>query len=104
MENYYNELIKKVETGQPLNKKEIRNIRVALKMNDAFDEVLNVELGLSEAVTIEKQIRDTVTISVNEYANLENRSEWLSCLEQAGVDNWEGYSYARDLLHEGDED
>ena len=24
-------------------------------------------------------------------------SEWLSCLEQAGVDNWEGYNIAVDI-------
>ena len=28
---------------------------------------------------------------------LEKRDEWLSCLEAAGVDNWEGYDIAIDM-------
>lgn len=28
---------------------------------------------------------------------LEKRDEWLSCLEQAGVDNWEGFGVAIDI-------
>ena len=28
---------------------------------------------------------------------LEKRDEWLSCLEQAGVDNWEGLGVAVDI-------
>jgi len=29
--------------------------------------------------------------------HLEERDAWLDCLEIAGVDNWEGYSYACDI-------
>lgn len=29
--------------------------------------------------------------------NLLERDKWLSCLEQAGVDNWEGYGIAIDI-------
>ena len=35
-----------------------------------------------------------------ENEKLEERSDWLSCLESAGVDNWEGYDYAVDLSEE----
>lgn len=28
---------------------------------------------------------------------LEDRDEWLQCLENAGVDNWEGFSLAQDI-------
>ena len=35
-----------------------------------------------------------------EIAELEKRDKWLRCLETAGVDNWEGYDYAKDLLDE----
>ena len=31
---------------------------------------------------------------------LEKRDKWLRCLETAGVDNWEGCDYAKDLLDE----
>lgn len=36
-------------------------------------------------------------------AKLEKRDEWLSCLEEAGVDNWEGYSVAHSILQERNE-
>lgn len=34
---------------------------------------------------------------------LEERDEWLSCLEQAGVDNWEGFGIAKDILNREEE-
>ena len=40
---------------------------------------------------------DMVTITKEEYNELCNIRSWLNCLEVAGVDNWEGYSYAKDL-------
>lgn len=43
---------------------------------------------------------DTVTITRKEYDRLVKDSEWLSCLEAAGVDNWEGYDYAIEMMHE----
>ena len=43
-----------------------------------------------------------VTISQEEYDNLVDRSEWLGYLEQAGVDNWEGYGIAQDYRAEAE--
>jgi hypothetical protein len=43
---------------------------------------------------------ETVTISKKEYESLKEDARWLQCLEGAGVDNWEGYDYARELLNE----
>ena len=40
---------------------------------------------------------DEVTISRAEYEFLVAREDWLSCLEEAGVDNWEGIPYAHEL-------
>jgi len=39
----------------------------------------------------------TVTISAKRYKQLMDDSEWLRCLEAAGVDNWEGFSYAQEM-------
>lgn len=39
-----------------------------------------------------------VTISVEEHLRLLERDRWLTALEEAGVDNWEGISNAHDLL------
>ena len=44
-----------------------------------------------------------VTITQEEYDELLKRSDWLDCLESAGVDNWCGYEYAQELSREGDE-
>ena len=42
----------------------------------------------------------TITISTKEYEDLLEDSKFLDALRQAGVDNWEGYSFAQDLLDE----
>ena len=36
----------------------------------------------------------TVTIPKQEYDRLEKDSQWLACLEMAGVDNWDGIEEA----------
>jgi len=44
--------------------------------------------------------KDIVVLTQEEYDELVKRSEWLGWLEQAGVDNWDGYSYAFELRDE----
>ena len=41
-----------------------------------------------------------VTISKLEYDQLLENSEFLECLEAAGVDNWSGYDYASEMMEE----
>lgn len=46
----------------------------------------------------------SVTLTKKEYEELLESHVWLSCLEAAGVDNWEGYDDAcniRDDMLEG---
>lgn len=43
-------------------------------------------------------MEETVTISKKEYFNLLQRDLELAALNDAGVDNWEGYDIARDYL------
>ena len=40
---------------------------------------------------------EMVTISKEEYDELIERSNWLGCLEGAGVDDWDGYDYAQEM-------
>jgi len=47
-----------------------------------------------------KNMNETITIPKSEYESLLEDSEWLRCLENAGVDNWEGIDFARELLNE----
>jgi hypothetical protein len=40
---------------------------------------------------------EMITITKKEYDELIKRDNWLLCLENAGVDNWEGFCFAKDL-------
>lgn len=46
---------------------------------------------------------ETVTISKKEYESLLEDSKWLKCLKGAGVDNWSGYDFAREIWREKNE-
>lgn len=43
---------------------------------------------------------ETVTISKQEYDKLKKRDEFLSALEAAGVDNWDGIEYAHEIMED----
>ena len=43
---------------------------------------------------------ETITISKKEYESLLQDSKKLSALEGAGVDNWQGYDEAMELIRE----
>ena len=43
---------------------------------------------------------ETVTISEEEYDRLIENERFLCALQGAGVDNWDGYSDAQDILEE----
>lgn len=47
-------------------------------------------------------IEETVTISKKEYDELVKNSQFLECLRGAGVDNWDGYSCAWEMMDEYD--
>lgn len=45
---------------------------------------------------------EMVTITKEEYEELLNDRRVLVALEMAGVDNWDGYDYAMEILEEED--
>lgn len=47
---------------------------------------------------------DTVTISRKMYEELIESQRWLTALKSAGVDNWDGYDFAKEILEEWDND
>jgi hypothetical protein len=51
-------------------------------------------------VNIRKRESDLITISKKEYDELIKDRNKLSALKSAGVDNWEGYDTALDILEE----
>lgn len=40
---------------------------------------------------------ELITITKKEYDSLKESQQWLTCLEDAGVDNWQGIEYAYEL-------
>jgi len=40
---------------------------------------------------------ETITITVKEYKRLKDTLRWVKCLEEAGVDNWEGMDDAIEI-------
>lgn len=51
-------------------------------------------------------MEEMITITKSEYDELFEAYQWLASLEAAGVDNWEGISFAHELHREehGDKD
>ena len=46
---------------------------------------------------------ETITIKKATYRWLYKRNKWLCALEAAGVDNWEGYGWARETMEDDDD-
>ena len=46
---------------------------------------------------------DTVTITKKRHTELINTERWMNCLEAAGIDNAEAYSYAYEIQSEDPE-
>lgn len=73
-----------------------------------------LQLGISDVTDSESAIKylnqvktdmtatasETVTISRAEYERLQERDDWLSWLEAAGVDNWDGMDEAINMRQE----
>ena len=43
---------------------------------------------------------ETITIGKKEYNELKRNTDILSALNAAGVDNWDGYDYAMEMLED----
>lgn len=45
-------------------------------------------------------MEETITISLKEYHRLSKDSDFLEKLRAAGVDNWDGYEFALDMMED----
>jgi len=81
----------------------------AIEDNLSIDEVLagytvvdwgSGELAVEPKGDVNMKNEEMVTIPKKEYDKLVEDSNWLSCLEGAGVDNWDGISEAYALRRE----
>lgn len=77
--------------------KEIENLAVDI-MSRMPDAVLlahgdDIKTALLHALAPQK-VEEMITIPKSQYAALLERDDWLTCLENAGVDNWDGWEIA----------
>ena len=62
---------------------------------DALPPVITLECACGRFLSEQEIIR-----RVNAYEEMRDRLLWLDCLEQAGVDNWQGIGLAADFYNE----
>lgn len=87
----------KHEAIEELYKDLYSSVRSDIK--DKLDSVLNAISG-----TGVKVVGSNLTLSQEEYEELLESDKMLSALERAGVDNWEGYDFAIELMNDDDKD
>lgn len=71
------------------------------------DKIVKWSDELNELISLRNKEAngESISISIKEYHQLLNDQRKLGALEATGVDNWEGYGIAMDLMHsEEDED
>ena len=51
----------------------------------------------------ETAAKQTIIVTIDEWNKLREDSAFLNCLQNAGVDNWDGYEYAQDAYAEWSE-
>lgn len=74
-------------------------------LKSQFDSACRLQLFLDFPPKVEyhslmNEDTEMVTITKKEYESLKEDSKWLEALQRAGVDNWEGYDFARELFNE----
>ena len=47
---------------------------------------------------MDNQTAETICVTKSQYESLLEDSKFLEALRQAGVDNWDGYSYAFEIM------
>lgn len=67
-------------------------------MLDSIYDAISQYVNVVEAR--EKELEEKIDFLEAERDALVKRDLFLTCLEQAGVDNWEGYSYTHELFRE----
>lgn len=60
-------------------------------------------IGQGKVKRAEYDLVESVAVPVEKYKEMLERLEFLNCLEACGVDNWEGYSDAGQMMEEEEE-
>lgn len=73
-------------------------------MNDTFCTRCGKSNFITYCKNCDNNPREVIEELEKKIKRLEDRSFKLSCLENAGVDNWDGYSYAMEEYHKEEEE
>jgi hypothetical protein len=77
----------------------------AFMLSDDAGEYILAEYAINREAVLQAQIR-TLEVQLKDLqprlTRLQKRSDWLSCLELAGVDNWQGMEEAIRIKEEDD--
>lgn len=63
---------------------------------EVFNESVVAKLNEKDSTIDDNQI----VLSMDDYNELVDDQNFLQCLQGAGVDNWDGYSYAQEMFDE----
>ena len=71
-------------------------------MSDESEKLPGENLPDTETICYfgNQNMNETITISKKEYDSLVEDAKFMRALEAAGVDNWEGYGIAQDMMEE----
>ena len=70
-----------------LSAESFKQIETFIKSVIKTDKIIVSEIGNKESV-------------LSQLERLQERSDWLGCLEACGVNNWEGYEMAQEMYQE----
>ncbi len=71
----------------------------AMKMDGLNDSYERENKAIDACIKMIEE-PDLVIITESECIRLENSEDFLNCLQAAGVDNWDGYEYAQEMMEE----
>lgn len=66
--------------------------------NDSYEGEWGEKREFAKSIRVE----DLVTFTKEEYEVIRKKLEFLECLEACGVDNWQGYDDAWEMMNEED--
>lgn len=81
--------------------KELKEHLIDCVLNDEMstDLIEGINYVFEKFIPMEEQ-PPTILIHIDEYNDLKHDSEFLSCLNACGVDNWHGYGEAWEMMEE----
>jgi hypothetical protein len=74
------------------------------KLRDVIQELRRTPMPLANIIPLLQEAADELDEKDEEIEDLQKGANWLSCLEAAGVDNWDGIDEAHRIYREDDDE